>query len=117
MHHSIHHVPGRLRVRSAAFRCQPGTVDSVQAQLRALDGVEQIRFNHAAGSLVIHYDPARLHHQQLLEQLKETGCDNLSTPKAAMMSQAGTLFGKALVGAVVNKAVERSALRLVSVLL
>jgi hypothetical protein len=117
MHHSIHHVPGRLRVRSAVFRCQPGTVDSAQAQLRTLDGVEQIRFNRAAGSLVIHYDPARLNHHRLLEMLKETGRDNLSTAGEAVISKAGALFGKAFVGAVVNKAVERSALRLVSVLL
>ncbi|BCU07365.1 MULTISPECIES: HMA2 domain-containing protein [Allochromatium] len=117
MHHSIHHVPGRLRVRSAAFRCRPGTVDSAQAQLRALDGVEQIRFNRAAGSLVIHYDPARLDHHRLLEMLKETGCADLSSASEAVISKAGALFGKALVGAVVNKAVERSAFRLVSVLL
>jgi len=117
MHHSIHHVPGRLRVRSTAFRCRPGTVDSIQERLRSLDGVEHIRFNQAAGSLAIHYDPARLDHHRLLEMLKDTGCTRVPSASEAVISKAGALFGKALVGAVVNKAVERSAFRLVSVLL
>ena len=117
MHHLINHVPGRLRIRSAAFRCQPEMADSTRTQLCALDGVEQIRFNRAAGSLIIHYDPARLDHHRLLEHLNEAGCNGLSPVGEAVIAKAGALFGKALVGAFVNKAVERSAVRLVSVLL
>ena len=117
MQHSIHHVPGRLRVRSTRFRCQPRMVDAMQMHLRQLDGIERIRFNRAAGSVVIYYDPARLDQRRVLEQLKASGGVPLPTAGRAVMTKAGALVGKALVGAVVNKAVERSAWRLVGALL
>ena len=119
MIHSIHHVPGRLRVRSSAFRCQPAEALAAQRRLTSIDGVRQARLNAHAGSITIHYDPERITQQKLLDLMKDTGCTERVTPKAnpAFARKAGELFGKALVGAVVNKAVERSAFRLVSVLL
>jgi Zn-dependent membrane protease YugP len=83
----------------------------------AMDGVTHVRLNAHAGSLTIHYDPARRNHVELLGALRDLGCSEASVPSPAFAHKAGTLFGKALVGAVVNKAVERSAFKLVSVLL
>lgn len=119
MSHSIHHVPGRLRVRSSAFRCRPAEAHAVQHRLLSLRGVTQVRLNAPAGSITVHYDPERITKQTLLDVVQEVGCTDAAKPKAdlAYASKAGAMFGKALVGAVVNKAVERSAFKLVSVLL
>lgn len=118
MSHSIHHVPGRLRVRSSAFRCRPAEAQAAQNRLVAIDGVTQVRLNGHAGSITIHYDPERMTKQALLDVMKDLGCtQTMSGKNPAVASKAGALFGKALVGAVINKAVERSAFKLVSVLL
>lgn len=118
MSHSIHHVPGRLRVRSNAFRCRPAEVRAIQGRLFSMEGVTQVRFNHHAGSITVNYDPKRLTQRALLDVMKDLGCTE-ATPRAnpALASKAGEMFGKALVGAVINKAVERSAFKLVSVFL
>lgn len=118
MSHSIHHVPGRLRVRSNAFRCRPAEAQAAQNRLVALEGVTQVRLNGHAGSITVNYDPERLTKQALLDVMKDLGCTQTAPRRnLAVASKAGEMFGKALVGAVINKAVERSALKLVSVLL
>lgn len=122
MSHSIHHVPGRLRVRSTAFRCQPGNARTVQQRLNTMDGVKEVKLNAAAGSLTIHYDPQRLTHKALLEVMQDVGCTQQAPSAHAnlhptLARKAGAAFGKALVGAAINKVFERSAFKLVSVLL
>ncbi|EXJ14215.1 HMA2 domain-containing protein [Imhoffiella purpurea] len=118
MSHSIHHVPGRLRVRSNAFRCRPEEAREAQSRLASMEGVTQVRLNAHAGSITVNYDTDRLSKQTLLEAMKDLGCAPVA-PRAshAAASKAGEMFGKALVGAIVNKAVERSAFKLVSVLM
>ncbi|NEV62502.1 HMA2 domain-containing protein [Thiorhodococcus minor] len=119
MSHSIHHLPGRLRVRSTAFRCRPAEARAAQTQLLGLEGIRQVRLNGHAGSITVHYDPEQLSHLELLAAMKDLGCPeparNGTSP--AIAGKAGAMFGKALVGAVINKAVERSAFKLVGALL
>ncbi|AFL73309.1 HMA2 domain-containing protein [Thiocystis violascens] len=118
MSHSIHSVPGRLRVRSNAFRCSSSEAQSVQRRLISMDGVTQVRLNAHAGSITVHYDSERLTKQTLLDVMKTLGCTQaMPRTNPAVASKAGAMFGKALIGAVINKAMERSALKLVSVLL
>lgn len=117
MSQSVHHVPGRLRIRSAAFRCQTDVIARVGQALRVCEGIREIRFNRPAASLVIYYDPARLSERELLSRLEESGCTDLSTVKAQSLPKASEWIGKAFVHALVKQAVERSAVRLVSALL
>jgi copper chaperone CopZ len=84
----------------------------------AVDGVTQVRINPRARSITVNYDPARLTRSQLLTLLEECGCVETAAQTASTLStKAGEAFGKALIGAVVNKAIERSAVKFVSVLL
>lgn len=121
MSHYIHEIPGRLRIQSAAFRCQSGKARQAQELILAMDGVNSVRLNARAGSLTVEYDPARLQRSRLLAVLDAVGCAPAAgrgTPTGARAtSSTGALFGKALAGALVNKLAERSALKLVSVLL
>ncbi|AHF03273.1 hypothetical protein MARPU_04770 [Marichromatium purpuratum 984] len=117
MSHYIHHVPGRLRIRSAALRCRSLLDGEARRELQALEGVTEVRFNPRAASLTLLYDPARIGRAQLFEALERHGCVEVESRSGKLATRAGTLFGKALVGAFVNKAVERSAYKLVSVLL
>ncbi len=117
MSHYIHHVPGRLRVRSGSFQCRSAVAEAVRKELLALGGVREVRINSRAGSITVHYDPEQLTRGRLLALLEEHGCIGARTRDHDAAARVGELFGKAFVGAVVNKAIERSALKLVSVLL
>lgn len=117
MSHYIHHVPGRLRVRSGSFRCRSAAAELARERLLALEGVTRVRVNPRAASILVHYDTERQTRGQILALLEECGCVGAVARSNELAGRAGELFGKALMGAVVNKAIERSAVKLVSVLL
>lgn len=117
MSHYIHHIPGRLRVRSAAFRCSAHRGEAAREHLLALDGVEAVQINPRAGSLTVNYDPARLTQSEVLATLERLGCLRAGRRTDNGVHQAGALFGKALVSAVVQRAVEQSARSLVGALI
>jgi copper chaperone CopZ len=117
MSHYIHHVPGRLRIRSSSFRCDPVSARIAEGELSATEGVREVRVNPRAGSITVHYDTVHLTQAQILERLEQVGCLGATLRADQGSTRVHEAFGKALVGAVMQKAVERSALRLVSVLL
>ncbi len=112
----IHHVPGRLRVRSKAFRCYGERAANAQAKLMALDGVKAVQINQRASSIVVQYDPEALSRVELFAALEDLGCMAAVRKDNAQASKIGETFGKALVGAMVQKVVEQSARNLVGVL-
>lgn len=113
----IHHVPGRIRVRSRAFRCRSEKARIAQSRLLGLAGVREVRVNPHAGSATIHYDPTQVSHSELLAALEASGCLGATTSSDEGARKAGEMFGKALIGAVVQKTVERSARALVGALI
>jgi copper chaperone CopZ len=112
----IHHIPGRIRVRSKAFRCHGERARTAQAQLMAMDGVRDVQINPRASSIVVQYDPERLSRAELFATLEELGCMAAVRRDTERAGRLGETFGKALVGAAVQKAVEQSARTLVSAL-
>lgn len=113
----IHHVPGRMRVRCKAFHCRSEKALAAERRLRALVGVRSVRLNPHARSITVHYDTAALKQSDLLETLRQTGCLNTFGHNDDVAHKMGEIFSKALVGAVVQKAVEQSARTLVGVLI
>jgi copper chaperone CopZ len=117
MSHYIHHVPGRIRVRTKAFRCRSEKAQAAERQLKAMAGVRQVRVNPHAGSITVHYDTAALEQSDLLTALEQLGCLQAASRSDEVARKMGEMFGKALVGAVVQKAVEQSARTLVGALI
>jgi len=113
----IHDIPGRLRVRSGSFHCRSAAAETARQRLLDLDGVSHVRLNLRARSITVNYDPGQVTRGQLLALLERCGCIGAVASPPDIGGRAGEAFGKALAGAVVNKAIERSALKLVSVLL
>ncbi|MFP4061970.1 MAG: HMA2 domain-containing protein, partial [Halochromatium sp.] len=112
----IHHVPGRIRVRSKAFRCHGERARAAQARLMAMEGIREVQINQRASSILVQYDPERLSRAQLFSALEELGCMAAAWRESTHSHKLGETFGKALVGAMVKKAVEQSARGLVGVL-
>jgi copper chaperone CopZ len=112
----IHHVPGRLRVRAQAFRCQPNQVAAVARQLLAMDGVDDVKVNAHAGSITICYDPTQLTQGELLATMEGLGCVGAGRAMATDSGQLAGLFGKALLGALAQTVAQRSVATLVGAL-
>src|SRR5262245_39858597 len=70
--HYVHHVPGRLRVRSPALACAK-RFEAARALLSAVPGVLETRPGRAVGSLLVRFDPARVGADALLARLHAQG--------------------------------------------
>lgn len=132
----VHHVPGRLRVRTRWVAGCPVRARRLSDLIAPVPGVIRVEVNPRADSAVIHYDTTRLTAEDLLGRLRAAGMMNGAAPKIAANGQAkpngsaapgngaglqvaagaatlGAMFGKALFDAVLHKGVEHSIRTLV----
>lgn len=127
MSHYVHHVPGRLRVKAPALKRNPARAAGVCAAVTAVPGVSSAEANPVTGSLLIAYDPLRVDPRRVLDRLAEDGLigRDVAIPEPAQLNiDVGRLaadatgnLGNALVGVLVEKLVERSAVALVAAVL
>jgi copper chaperone CopZ len=112
----IHHVPGRIRIRSRAFQCYGDRADTARDHLMAMPGVRSVEIKPRSASLIVQYDPEQVCRAELFATLEELGCMAAVRRDTKHVRKIGETFGKALVGAVMQKAVEQSARTLVGAL-
>jgi len=119
MSHYIHHVPGRLRVKSPALKRNEREAAQTRAYLDQLHGVHSAEVNTVTGSILIHYDTQRVAAQTLINTLRSLG--HVQPEHGHAMHYQGPGLGQKLSDAVVNKLVEtvleRSATALVAAIL
>ena len=118
MSYYIHHVPGRLRIKTAQL-CRAECRTRLGRMLEDLPGIASHSHNGKIGSVLIHYDTDRLSADDILYHLYKAGCLDSpisATPAASdggdLVKQAGALFGSALFGTLLRKSVETSVLSL-----
>ena len=112
MSYYVHHVPGRLRIKAVRLRCVECQA-KLDRLLGALPGVNSYSHSHRIGSVLVHYDPARLSADDILYQLYKAGClDSAISASGNLVKQAGALFGSALFGTLLRKSVETSVMSL-----
>ncbi len=130
----VHHVPGRLRVRTRWVARCPHRARQLSELVTALPGVHRVEVNPRADSVIVHYDPLRLTPETVLGRLGAAGMIDpappgsaapVGGPRAAAASNGiqlqvaagaaalGAMFGKALFDAVLHKGVEHSIRTLV----
>lgn len=119
MSHYIHHVPGRLRVKSPRLKRNEREAAQTRACLDQLHGVHAAEVNTLTGSILIHYDPQRLAAQTLLNTLR--GLGHVHAEQGHALHYQGPGLEQRLSDTVVNKLVEtvleRSATALVAAIL
>ena len=92
MSHYVHSIPGRLRVRSRAFRNQPEVVETARSLLGNLEGVNSVDANLATGSLLIRYDDHVVNSTRVLSALVAQGwIEHLPSLKPAARAAAPRL--------------------------
>lgn len=120
MGHYLHNVPGRLRVKIPQVKGDEARAEAVRRMLLTIEGASDVRVNTVTGSILVEYDPGRANHREFLEALREGELFDAS--KAVTNDQyiyaaslnAGKILKKALVGTLVDKALEGSAFSLLA---
>ncbi len=110
----LHHVPGRLRVRSKTLRCETASCGTTLRKLRALTGVRSVRHNAKAGSITVCYD-SRVADPDAILNVINTECLQsrpvrpvVSHNKQATSKSSGKLtaeIGRMALGALVSRSV------------
>lgn len=112
----IHHIAGRLRLKLAQIRRNPRRASEIRAAVCRIDGVISAEANVVTGSLLIHYEAARIDGHAIVLAMKEAGwlASAFGAAPAAPMRPAVT--GKML-DTLAEKLIERSAIALLGALL
>ncbi|HEX8949910.1 MAG TPA: hypothetical protein VF790_13155 [Dissulfurispiraceae bacterium] len=119
----MHHIPGRLRIKSPAIKRNSAAAGELKAMLGAVHGVETVGINPLTGSVLVHYNPKSLHHEYIVGALREKGYFNPSqiVPGSGLsgkaLSGAGVIVEKAIVDHLMERIIESSVRSLVALLL
>lgn len=124
----LHHVPGRLRLQLPRLRDRRDACDAISADLGTIEGVVAAHANPRTGSIIIHYDRERLPCDRLWRALRVRRLVQGASPIAATGVTRASLgpgwqgasmppVTRAVVGAVVDKLIERSAALLITALI
>jgi hypothetical protein len=110
----VHHLPGRLRLRSAALKGNAQVCQDVGERLAASAGVRTVTANAQTGSLLLEYDPAVIAPDRIAELLAPHGLV-LSPAAAKAQAKPRLLDGlaSAIKGWAVDALTEQFALALI----
>lgn len=121
----VHHIPGRLRVRSEVIRGNERAARVAQERIACVDGVKSVTTNPLTGSITVLYDPALLTADNLVGNLRKHGYTNrlqillnmATRPPAFESRRLGAALARRVAACVLQVALERSAVALVAAML
>ena len=122
MSYYCHITPGRLRIKTPIIKQNPAEIEKVRGLLQSVSGVDAVSINALTGSITINHSGCVADSESILNMLEEKGyyktspTEELEHPIETVVSRVGTTVGKAIVGAVVEKAFEGSMLSLLAFL-
>ncbi len=123
MSYYVHHVPGRLRVKTPFIKKDPLVAGQIEKLLTSMPGITSVIANQLTGSVVVNFDSTILDPQRILDVLKLNGYFDPSKAVTSEqyieegLSKTSNLVGKALLGFFLEKAFEGSPLALLSVII
>ncbi len=115
----IHHVPGRLRVKSPRLKRNESQAAETKSYLDGVHGVLSTEVNTVTGSLLIKYDANLVAAHTLLNSLRDMGLHAQHPHPAVYASGNGTAqkISDTIVNKLVETALERSATALIAALI
>jgi hypothetical protein len=69
----LHALPGRLRIKILRIKHLPARALQLEAQLRQVAGIIQVKANPLTGNVLVRHDPDRLPQDQVLAALRSLG--------------------------------------------
>jgi copper chaperone CopZ len=114
----IQHVAGRLRLKLPQMRKDPQRAQEIQSAACRISGVISVDANIVTGSLLVRYDKRRVDAERIVSSMAEMGLlsAQVRTRAAQPRPEASPLADK-VVGVLVEKLIERSAIALMGALL
>jgi len=73
MSYYLHHVPGRIRIKSPIVKGKKRVAEEVLSLLKSIAGVGTVDVNITTGSLLISYDPQRVRREDIVYALHGSG--------------------------------------------
>ena len=120
MPYYVHDVPGRLRIKIPSLKRNAIEARKLRALLSRVDGVCSATVNQMTGSILVNYDKNVTHSSELLMLLNRQGYIDAEkvTPSEQMidreMKKLGKVASKALVGIVLDRALQGSPLSILT---
>lgn len=121
MSHYVHHVPGRLRVKTPALKRQEHRALEIKSYLQSIDGVVDVDVSTVTGSAVIKYDAARVSSVVLLNSVRDLGLvhhDHVQSHAQVARVSTGSALSNNVANTFLNKlvetAIEKSAIALIA---
>ena len=105
MSYYIHHVPGRLRVKTLAVKRNEHLARVVKGFLADMQGVSAVDVNIVTGSIVVNYDKRILSFDIILRSLREMGYIHEVSPDRGLvvaLQQDVSAYSQPLADAVVK---------------
>jgi copper chaperone CopZ len=109
-----HHIPGRIRVRSAVVKRDASRAAALQRWLEAVEGVQRVEISLVTGSVLIRYQTSVTDGEALIAELREREwitkpiAHGTSMTRAASLNFAadGCLLQRRLASAILRAAAE-----------
>jgi copper chaperone CopZ len=111
-----HHIPGRLRVRVGAAKRNAQNARALQMEIQGMHGVTSVEVNLLTGSILVRYDPDACDTRALLSFFDPWGHKDLSDYDK-LRDRIGEKVAITVAGYLIEVAVERAALALISAVL
>lgn len=118
-----HHLPGRLRVKSASFKRNARAIVKARRAFTGIDGVTSVAASLCTGSVLVRYDPNILSAGNLVKVLAERGYVTapVDTPGQNADGQGGDGWAPHLIGGILrllaDALVERATVALIAALI
>ena len=113
MAHYIHHVPGRLRVKSGKLKRNDKFGRIVEERLAGMEGVLSVELRLVTGSMVVLYDTELASSRIILDALLDMSIER----QVVASVQTGSRLGDKLLSKAVETLIERSAMALIAALI
>jgi hypothetical protein len=113
-----HHIPGRLRLRSALLKENHGLADQAARRFAEIQGITSATANPNSGSLLLSYDPAVITPGKLVELLTNQG--HIGAPGSTRSDPDGAWTDKlagVISGWLIDAVAERLALAVIGALI
>jgi hypothetical protein len=120
MEYYRHDIPGRLRIRIPSLKKNPRKIIDLKALTKGLPGINSISVNTITGSVVFLYNPEIMSSHAIVSLLNREGflgpiaTSDTGRHSKRALDQIGAGATKALVGLVLNRALEGSPLSMVT---
>jgi hypothetical protein len=123
MKHYLHHLPGRIRVKTPTIKSNPDLARELRDLLNPMMGVNSVIINPVTGSILVEYSPESIDTASILNVLKQSGYVDFSKTVThdqyiqAKVSKTAKIFWSAVSGAFIETALAGTGLSFLAFLL